>query len=550
MDLGATVCVRTRPRCDACPVRCGLRRAHRRIASRQLPSPRPRKALPQRAVRVLLIERGGEILFEKRPPLGIWGGLWSLPECALDDDARAVVRTRFGADVDVARCTAADRARLHALRVDAASAARRRGALAAIARSAGHAVARAAGRAARRRCRRRSGSWCVRLLGLPVPEVRRQAPLGIGHQLRGIRAARAAHSRGIALVAQLADARDPRVGVACLRARHRRWARRRSSPSCPSARRRTLALRALRAFAHAERATALAQARCGSGGAGGRGARAGARRASVLARVRARLLGMRARAATAARRRALARTHRRPCARGSLCAARFSFAPLAFCRASVAAGKGCGSGARRRRRLSVRRPRALDRRGAASAVAARRQGARCASCFFFCRFGDVRCGCADLAARALSSRHRRCAPARRRGRLACGAARRRRARHAFVGRDELCSGVVSCRMPIATTPIVAAAASGIHQRCGRVASALRPLRAARCRRRDARPRESRGRAPAAAPRANARATRVRARDRVRDRPVMTTPRATVPTHCAASPPRNAAGSSRSPSPRP
>ncbi len=66
-----------------------------------MPSPRLRKALPQRAVRVLLIERGGEILFERRPPLGIWGGLWSLPELPLDADVRAAVRTRFAADVVV-----------------------------------------------------------------------------------------------------------------------------------------------------------------------------------------------------------------------------------------------------------------------------------------------------------------------------------------------------------------------------------------------------------------------------------------------------------------
>jgi A/G-specific adenine glycosylase len=100
MDLGATVCMRTRPRCDICPVAvdCVARRDGRIDA---LPSPRPRKPLPQRAVRVLLFTRGGEILFEKRPPLGIWGGLWSLPEIALDDDVRAFARTRFDADVTV-----------------------------------------------------------------------------------------------------------------------------------------------------------------------------------------------------------------------------------------------------------------------------------------------------------------------------------------------------------------------------------------------------------------------------------------------------------------
>ena len=116
MDLGATVCTRSRRAATSCPVAERLRGAqrapHRRAARRR----GPRKALPQRAVRVLVIERGGEILFEKRPPLGIWGGLWSLPECALDDDPRAVVRARFGADVELRDALAADRARLHAFR--------------------------------------------------------------------------------------------------------------------------------------------------------------------------------------------------------------------------------------------------------------------------------------------------------------------------------------------------------------------------------------------------------------------------------------------------
>jgi len=100
MDLGATLCLRTRPRCDMCPVHedCIARIEHR---IEQLPAPRPAKELPHRDVRVLVIERDGELLFEKRPASGVWGGLWSLPECAIDDDARAVVRTRFGADVDV-----------------------------------------------------------------------------------------------------------------------------------------------------------------------------------------------------------------------------------------------------------------------------------------------------------------------------------------------------------------------------------------------------------------------------------------------------------------
>ena len=98
MDLGATVCLKRSPRCDVCPVAsdCVARR-ERRID--RLPAPRPKQALPQRAVSVLLLQRRGEVLLEKRPATGIWGGLWSLPEVALGTDIVAHCRTRFAADV-------------------------------------------------------------------------------------------------------------------------------------------------------------------------------------------------------------------------------------------------------------------------------------------------------------------------------------------------------------------------------------------------------------------------------------------------------------------
>jgi A/G-specific adenine glycosylase len=98
MDLGATVCTRPRPRCDACPVAADC------VASRdgradELPAPRARKALPQRELRVLVVERAGTILLEKRPALGIWAGLWSLPELDVDADVAKHCRARFGARV-------------------------------------------------------------------------------------------------------------------------------------------------------------------------------------------------------------------------------------------------------------------------------------------------------------------------------------------------------------------------------------------------------------------------------------------------------------------
>ena len=88
MDLGATVCTRTRPRCAVCPA-AGDCIAHRDGRTDELPKPRPRKALPGREATVLILVHRRRVLLEVRPPAGIWGGLWSLPEIAGDADAEA-----------------------------------------------------------------------------------------------------------------------------------------------------------------------------------------------------------------------------------------------------------------------------------------------------------------------------------------------------------------------------------------------------------------------------------------------------------------------------
>jgi A/G-specific adenine glycosylase len=87
MDLGATLCVRSRPRCDACPLASDCV-AYRDDLTAQLPSRKPAKTLPTRAtVMVLLRDREGRVLLERRGPQGVWSGLWSLPEAASTDDA-------------------------------------------------------------------------------------------------------------------------------------------------------------------------------------------------------------------------------------------------------------------------------------------------------------------------------------------------------------------------------------------------------------------------------------------------------------------------------
>jgi A/G-specific adenine glycosylase len=79
MDLGATLCTRNRPRCGDCPLaaQCVALRENRVAA---LPTPRAKRAVPQRAVTVLVLLNRGRVFLERRPPQGIWGGLLSLPE--------------------------------------------------------------------------------------------------------------------------------------------------------------------------------------------------------------------------------------------------------------------------------------------------------------------------------------------------------------------------------------------------------------------------------------------------------------------------------------
>ena len=96
MDLGATLCTRGRPRCTECPV-AGDCRAHARGRETAYPSARPRKALPVKRTRMLLVRQAGTVLLERRPPAGIWGGLWGFPEIAADADPLAWCRARFGA---------------------------------------------------------------------------------------------------------------------------------------------------------------------------------------------------------------------------------------------------------------------------------------------------------------------------------------------------------------------------------------------------------------------------------------------------------------------
>jgi A/G-specific adenine glycosylase len=96
MDLGATLCTRSRPACDDCPLRSDCI-AYNTQRVECFPAPRPKKTLPIKSARLLVLtNEQGAILLEKRPPTGIWGGLWSLPEAAPDASVESVCRDRWG----------------------------------------------------------------------------------------------------------------------------------------------------------------------------------------------------------------------------------------------------------------------------------------------------------------------------------------------------------------------------------------------------------------------------------------------------------------------
>jgi len=80
MDLGATLCTRTSPACESCPVRqdCVARIENR---TRELPARKPSKTTPEReCAMVLAFDKHGRVLLERRDGKGVWNGLWSLPQ--------------------------------------------------------------------------------------------------------------------------------------------------------------------------------------------------------------------------------------------------------------------------------------------------------------------------------------------------------------------------------------------------------------------------------------------------------------------------------------
>ena len=103
MDLGATLCVRGKPRCEDCPFeKFCIARA--KGIEKKLPQAKPRKTLPVREVCFIILQKKPNfVLLEKRPSTGVWANLWGLPEIPAGsslEEIKRYCRDRFRLDLD------------------------------------------------------------------------------------------------------------------------------------------------------------------------------------------------------------------------------------------------------------------------------------------------------------------------------------------------------------------------------------------------------------------------------------------------------------------
>jgi A/G-specific adenine glycosylase len=98
MDLGATVCTRTKPQCTTCPLRAACH-ACRLGTPQSYPVRAASRKTPVKATHMIMIrDQRGRVLLQRRPPAGLWGGLWGFPEC-VNGSARQWCRKQLGLNI-------------------------------------------------------------------------------------------------------------------------------------------------------------------------------------------------------------------------------------------------------------------------------------------------------------------------------------------------------------------------------------------------------------------------------------------------------------------
>jgi A/G-specific adenine glycosylase len=85
MDLGATVCTRSKPKCDDCPMQSNCL-AFAQGKQTEFPFKKPKKIIPTKYTTMLIPSFNGQVLMQQRPTSGIWGGLWGFLETGFDKE--------------------------------------------------------------------------------------------------------------------------------------------------------------------------------------------------------------------------------------------------------------------------------------------------------------------------------------------------------------------------------------------------------------------------------------------------------------------------------
>jgi A/G-specific adenine glycosylase len=95
MDLGATLCTRSKPRCDDCPLQKDCL-AFQQGKQTDYPGRKPKKVMPEKQTVMLILKSSQqEVFMQKRPPVGIWGGLWCFPQFEKIEFAEEWLKTNF-----------------------------------------------------------------------------------------------------------------------------------------------------------------------------------------------------------------------------------------------------------------------------------------------------------------------------------------------------------------------------------------------------------------------------------------------------------------------
>jgi A/G-specific adenine glycosylase len=90
MDLGALICTRSKPKCDLCPLSDSCL-AFSLNEQSSYPQKKPKKTIPEKQTIMVIPRINQQVLLEKRPPSGIWGGLWCFLEVEHEEEIAALL---------------------------------------------------------------------------------------------------------------------------------------------------------------------------------------------------------------------------------------------------------------------------------------------------------------------------------------------------------------------------------------------------------------------------------------------------------------------------